>query len=248
MRLRRTLKRRFGIAASPLAVRRHVAWYWRLPLIVLLLAGGVALSWWFYEAGARFAGFERGNTVEELRQLRERVAQLEQENGALRSVSAQNERKMQIEMVTQNDLAKTVKTLQDENAQMREDLAFFRKQMSSDKSAGSLSIYSFKVENSVLPGEYRYRLMLVQGGQRERDFQGRVQLLVNVTQDGKRLVVTLPPSKEVEAKAFNLSFKFYQRLEGTFRIGPDALVKNVQVRVFESGSVQPKLMQTVNLS
>lgn len=248
MRLRRTLKRRFSIAASPLAVRRHVAWYWRLPLVVILLVGGIVLSWWFYEAGMRFAGFERGSTIEELQRLRERTTQLERENDRLHSIGAQSERKMQIEQATQNDLAKTVKTLQDENAQMKEDLAFFHKQMSSDKSAGNLSIYRFKVENSVLPGEYRYRLLLLQGGQRERDFQGRVQLLVNLTQEGKRLVMTLPSQKDVEAKAYSLNFKFYQRLEGTFRVGPDALLKNVQVRVFENGSAQPKLMQTVNLS
>lgn len=248
MRLRRVLKRRFSIAASPLAVRRHVAWYWRLPLVVVLLAGGVMLSWWFYDAGMRFAGFERGTTIEELQQLRERTAQLEQENVSLRSMGAQVERKMQIEQATQNDLAKTVKTLQDENAQLKEDLAFFRKQMSSDKSAGNLSIYRFKVENSILPGEYRYQLLLLQGGQRERDFQGKVELLVNLTQEGKKMVMTIPSAKEAEAKAYAVNFKFYQRLEGTFHIAPKALVKNVQIRVFENGSAQPKLMQTVNLS
>lgn len=248
MRLRWVLKRRFGIAASPLAVRRHVAWYWRLPLLVILLAAGVMLSWWFYDAGLRFAGFERGSTIEELTQLREKNAQLELDNSSLRSMDAQSERKMQIERATQNDLAKTVKTLQDENAQLKEDLAFFRKLMSSDKNDGNLSIYRFKVENSVLPGEYRYRVLLLQGGQREREFQGKVELLVNLVQDGKKLVLTVPSSKEADARAYSVNFKFYQRLEGTFRVAPKSLVKNVQIRVFENGSGQPKLIQTVNLT
>lgn len=248
MRLRWVLKRRFGIAASPLAVRRHVAWYWRLPLLVILLAAGVMLSWWFYDAGLRFAGFERGSTIEELTQLREKNAQLELENSSLRSMDAQSERKMQIERATQNDLAKTVKTLQDENAQLKEDLAFFRKLMSSDKNDGNLSIYRFKVENGVLPGEYRYHLLLLQGGQREREFQGKVELLINLVQDGKKLVMTVPSSKEADARAYSVNFKFYQRLEGTFRVAPRSLVKNVQIRVFENGSGQPKLIQTVNLT
>lgn len=246
MRLRRVLKRRFSIAASPLAVRRHVAWYWRLPLVVVLLAGGVMLSWWFYDAGLRFAGFERGSTIEELQQLREKSVQLEEENVGLRSMGAQVERKMQIEQATQNDLAKTVRTLQDENAQLKEDLTFFRKQMSSDKSDGDLSIYRFKVENT-MPGEYRYRLLLLQGGQREREFQGKVQFLVSFTQGGERLVMTLPSTKEAEAQAYNLNFKYYQRLEGAFHAEPNAQVKKVQIRVFENGAAQPKLMQTVNL-
>lgn len=248
MRLDRRLKHRFGIAAAPLAVRRHVAWYWRLPLlVVILLAGGIALSWLFYDAGARFVGSDRGATVDELQRLRERLGSLEQENASLRSDGAQSERKMQIEQATQNDLAKTVKTLQDENAQLKEDLTFFRKQMSSDKSDGDLSIYRFKVENT-MPGEYRYRLLLLQGGQREREFQGKVQFLVSFTQGGERLVMTLPSTKEAEARAYNLNFKYYQRLEGVFHTEPNAQVKKVQIRVFENGAAQPKLMQTVNLS
>lgn len=247
MKLRRVLKRRFSIAASPLAVRRHVAWYWRLPLATFLLAGGVMLSWGFYDAGMRFAGFERGSTIEELQQLQERLAQLEQENAGLRSMGAQVERKAQIEQATQNDLAKTVKTLQDENAQLKEDLTFFRKQMSSDKSDGDLSIYRFKVENT-MPGEYRYRLLLLQGGQREHEFQGKVQFLISFAQGGERLVMTLPLTEETEARAYDLNFKYYQRLEGVFNAGPKAQVKKVQIRVFENGVAQPKLMQTVNLS
>ncbi|HUW50233.1 MAG TPA: DUF6776 family protein [Sulfuricella sp.] len=247
MKLRCALKRYFGIAASPLTVRRHVAWYWRLPLFAILLAGMAILSWWFYDAGMRFAGFERGVTVEELQRLRAKVGVLERENASLRSDGAQSERKMQIEQITQKDLVKNVKTLQDENAQLKEDLVFFRKQMSPDKNAGELSIYRFKVENT-MPGEYRYRLLLLQGGQREREFQGRVELLVNFSQEGEKTVMTIPSSKGADARAYNLSFKYYQRLEGTFHMEPKAVVKNVQIRVFENGSAQPKLMQSVNLT
>ncbi|MDD5242152.1 MAG: hypothetical protein PHG47_10615 [Sulfuricella sp.] len=246
MRLRRTLKRNFGIAASPLTVRRHVAWYWRLPLLAMLLAGAAILSWWFYDAGMRFAGFERGVTVEELQRLREKVGALESENVSLRSDGAQSERRMQIEQITQKDLVKNVKTLQDENAQLKEDLVFFRKQMSPDKNADELSIYRFKVEN-IMPGEYRYRLLLLQGGEREREFQGKVELLVNLANGVEKTVMTIPSSKGADARAYNLSFKYYQRLEGTFHVEPKAVVKNVQIRVFENGAAQPKLMQTVNL-
>ncbi|MDD5329588.1 MAG: hypothetical protein PHX38_06255 [Sulfuricella sp.] len=247
MRLRRVLKRRFSIAAAPLAVRRHVAWYWRLPALALLLAGGAIVSWYCYDAGMRFAGFERGSTIEELQRLREKGAALEHEIVGLRSKGTQNVRAMQIEQATQNDLAKTVKTLQDENAKLKEDLAFFRQLMSSDKDAGDLSIYRFKVERGGAE-EYRYKLLILQGGQREREFQGRVQLLVNLAQNGKKQVMVLPSQRDAESGAFNVNFKFYRRLEGAFQVEPGSLVRNVQVQVFENGSTQPKLTQSVNLS
>lgn len=247
MRLVRRFKRRFGLAVSPIAVRRHLPWYWRLLMMGVLLVGGMALSWVVFNAGMSFAGFERGATVDELKRLRDRLDVLERENAGLHSVGVQSERSMQIEQVTQNDLAKTVKTLQDENALLKEDLTFFRKQMSSDKSDGDLTIYRFKVENT-MPGEYRYRILLLQGGQREREFKGKVQFLVSYSRGNEKLVLTLPAPNQSDAPAYNLNFKFYQRLEGVFHVEPNAQVKKVQIRVFENGAVQPKLMQTVNLS
>jgi len=248
MKLARRFKRRFSIASSPLAVRRHLAWYWRIPLILAMLAGGLALAWWTYNEGMSFAGFERGVTIDELRELRSRVAVLESENSGLRSLAAQSDRKLQIEQATQSDLSKSLKVIQEENAHLKEDVGFFRKLMSADKNDGNLSLYRVKVENSVLPGEYRYQLLLLQGGQREKEFQGKVQLLVNLQSDGKKAVMTLPAATGKDAQIFNLNFKFYQRVEGTFQIPPKTQVKNIQVRVFENGSLQPKLLQTVSVS
>ena len=248
MNFSRKFKQRFSIASSPLAVRRHLVWYWRVPLVLVMLAGALSLGWWTYNEGMRFAGFERGATFDELHDLRKRVLALENENIGLRSKVAQSDRKLQIEQATQSDLAKSVQSLQDENAHLIEDIAFFRKLMSADKSDSALSIYRVKVENSVLPGEYRYRLLLLQGGQREKEFQGKVQLLINLLQDGRKSVITLPVSGGKDAQTFNLNFKFYQRVEGMFQISPKAQVKNIQVRVFENSSPQPKLMQTVDIS
>jgi len=248
MSFSRKLRRRFSIASSPLAVRRHLLWYWRVPLVLAMLVGGLALAWWTYNEGMRFAGFERGVTSDQLHDLKDRVAALESENVGLRSVVAQSDRKLQIEQATQSDLAKSMQALQDENAHLKEDIAVFRKLMSADKNDSALSIYRVKVENSVLPGEYRYQLLLLQGGQREKEFQGKVQLLVNLQQDGRKSVLTLPATDGKDAQTFNLNFKFYQRVEGTFRLAPKAQVKNIQVRVFENSSPQPKLMQTVNIS
>lgn len=242
------LRRKFSIASSPLAVRRQLVWYWRIPLILVMMAGGLGLAWWTYDAGMRFAGFERGATTDELHELREKVLVLEHENSVMRSQIAQSDRKMQIEQATQSDLAHSVKGLEDENAHLKEDIAFFRKLMSSDKNDNGLSVYRLKVDNSVLPGEYRYQLLLLQGGQREREFQGKVQLLVNFQLDGKKMLLALPSVNGKDAQNYNLNFKFYQRLEGTFQVMPRAQVKNIQVRVFENGSQQPKLMQTVNIS
>ena len=111
-----------------------------------------------------------------------------------------------------------------------------------------MAVNRFMVQNDALPGEYRYRLLLTQTGQRTKDFQGRLQFVVNMQQDNKKAVMTLPLEEDKEARGFKLNFRFYQRIEGTFRVAPGTTVKSMQVRVYENDGREPKLTQTANLS
>src|SRR5262249_52107870 len=130
----------------------------------------------------------------------------------------------------------------------REDLAFFQSLMSADGKEGALTVNRFRVQPESLPGEYRYRLLLVQTGQRVKEFQGKLQFVLNLQQGDRKFVLTLPADGEQDARDYQVSFKFFQRVEGTFKIAPEAVVKSLQVRVFENGSVAPKLSQTVSIS
>jgi hypothetical protein len=60
--------------------------------------------------------------------------------------------------------------------------------------------------------------------------------------------LTLPQPGEQGAREFQLNFKLFQRVEGTFKLAPDAVVNTMQVRVFENGSKAPKLTQTLKIS
>jgi hypothetical protein len=67
-------------------------------------------------------------------------------------------------------------------------------------------------------------------------------------QANKKIVMSLPAEDDQEGKGFKLDFRFYQRVEGTFRVAAGTVVKSMQVRVFENGSKEPKLTQAVNAS
>jgi hypothetical protein len=72
--------------------------------------------------------------------------------------------------------------------------------------------------------------------------------MLNVIQDGKEAVIALPQPDARGAREFQLNFKLFQRVEGTFKVPPQAVVRSMQVRVFESGSNTPKLTQTLKVS
>ena len=49
------------------------------------------------------------------------------------------------------------------------------------------------------------------------------------------------------AMALKLNFKYYQRIDVIVRVPPGAISRTLQARVFQAGSAQPKVTQTVNL-
>lgn len=244
--LLKKIRRRFGITAPRMTITTHVAWYWRMLGLVAVLSCSFALAAWIYDAGRRFAGFNRSEAEQELSQLRERVGRMSEETGGLRASVNASESKLQIERTAQTHLARQVKALENENARLKEDLAFFENLIPSENRGNTLLINRFRAEPGALPGEFHYRLLLLQGGRRDKPFQGNLQLLVTLQQEGKNAIITFPA--EAEAQAYKINFKYFQRVEGTFRVAPGAHVKMVQVRVFESGSAQVRATQSFNLS
>jgi hypothetical protein len=201
-----------------------------------------------YDFGKKFAGFDQSEADREVQRLTAANAKLEQEVAQLGGQLAHVERQMQIDRATDVDLIKQVKALTAENADLKEDLAFFQTLMPSGGKEGGVAVNRFMVQNDALPGEYRYRLLVTQTGQRSKDFQGRLQFVVNLQQDAKKSVLTLPAEDEKDARGFKLNFRFYQRVEGTFRVAPGVVVKGVQVRIMEGDSKEPKLTQAASLS
>jgi hypothetical protein len=244
--LLRKFRQRFGISAPRMTVQTHVAWYWRMLGLVVALSCSFALAAWIYDAGRRFAGFDRSEAEQELSQLRESVGTLGKEITVLRASVDASESKLQIERTAQTQLGRQVKALEDENARLKEDLAFFENLIPSENRDNTLLINRFRVDAGTLPGEFRYRLLLLQGGRRDKPFQGNLQLLVTLQQAGKDAIITLP--EEGAAQAYKISFKYFQRVEGTFRVAPEARVRSVQVRIFEAGSAQARATQSFSLS
>ncbi len=249
-KLFRNIKSKFGINAPRLLVRTYIPWPLRMVVVGVLVAGGLLLGQWVFETGLRLAGFEKNRAQEQLTELRARVSRLDQENVTLKAEKIRTMQDIQIEQTTNKDLAKSLQGIQEEIVTLREDNAFFRNLLSPDQGPGPISIYHFKWEhNSLLSGEYRYRLLLLKTGKREQDFVGSVQFLVTGEQAGKKVVSVQPVSSETPEKpqAINVRFKYYQRLEGTIRLPAGLMPKSVQVRVFEAGNPQPKWTRNVTL-
>ena len=243
------LRQRFGIAAPKVSVRTHMPWYLRWLGLAVILAFSAALAAWVYDAGRRFAGFDRSEVEQELSSARSELAKVRDELERLRAVANAADSKVSIERTAQQKLAQQTRALEQDNARLREELAIFESMLSSDTaSAAPLSVLRFKVEPEVLPGEFGYRILLLASGPRRgREFQGRLELVVSLTEAGSSAMITVPGKGEAEPSTFRLAFKHFQRIDGIFRVNPKARVASVQVRVYETGSADPKVTRSVAL-
>ncbi len=232
----RRLRSRFGISAPKVAVRTHIPWYWRALATIAVLSISIALAGWVYDAGRKIAGFDRRETEQEINALRERIAELEQETAKLGALANAGESSVQIERTAQQQLVRQVKALEQENGRLKEDLAFFENLAAAEGKEAGFTINRLRIEPTGNPGQYRYRLLAAaQGGKKDREFRGSVQLVINLQHEGKSAMMTLPEPNDPAKNRFSINFKHFQRIDGTFQVPIAAHVTSVEARLIQDG-------------
>lgn len=242
----RRLRSHFGISAPKMAVRTHVPWPWRALGMIIVIAAALALSGWIYDAGMRFAGFDRSLTEQEIKQLREQVSTMTEETAHLRNAVSASDSKLQIEHTALQQIMEQVGTLETENVRLKEELAIFENLARSDDTVTGPTISRFRVELDAVPGQYRYRLLVAQrGAQDGREFKGKLQLAVTLKQAGGDTLLVIPGPNDAQAANYAVNFRSFHRLEGVFKLPAGAIPTSVEVRLVQNGSI--KTAQRINL-
>lgn len=244
LRLKR-LRQRFGINAPKLAVRTHYPWYMRAMAVIAMLAIILVLAAWIFEAGQRTATFQSTESARENQFLKDRVVELDTELTRLRDSQGAGESSLQIAQATQQQLTLQINALEEQNAALKQELAFFEGLMSSAQPGGresGVAIERLRVEPEAASGRYRYRILIVNNSavKQTKEFKGTLELLLKVRQGNKDVMISLPSKDEPHAGNFRLEIKYYQRLEGSFSLPLGATLKNVEARVFRDGQLRAR--------
>jgi hypothetical protein len=245
--LGRRLRQTFGISAPRMAVRTHLSWRWRVPalLALLLVIGG--MWWWGFDFGQFLGGLNRGAVAEKQAKLEEDLTATKEENARLRSKAAELESDLNVTRGAQATLSRQALDLQNENTQMKEELAFLRTLFSESGKPGTVSIQRLAAERE-REDVYHFSMLVVRGGKPDDDFTGQLALLASVAVGGHTATLTLPDDQPETATALNLRFKYYQRIDGTFRVPPGGQLKSLQARVLEPGQTAPRATRSLNLT
>ncbi|KPK40453.1 MAG: hypothetical protein AMJ69_02380 [Gammaproteobacteria bacterium SG8_47] len=188
---------------------------WRSRLIVTLAAVAIVVGGWsLYEYGRFQAGFDSAQAVRSRAELIDRQAQLEAQLTALREEKALLERASQIDRQAQSDVNESIRSLQDEVLELKEELAFYRGIVSPQDDSRGLRLQSFRIERAGSGRSYRYKVVLTQVLQNDTVARGSVLLTVSGTADGRERQLALVDLTADGVKELNYRFKYFQNLEG----------------------------------
>ncbi len=245
----RKIRSKIGIRSERVAIHSHVPWYVKFGGYGIAMGIAAAIAWVIVDNSYRITGFSREEAKAQIDTLSVENAKLKQSYEATKSALNERESKLKIEAASMAELTKNLTQLQDENASLKEDLGFLRNVMSSGSVPDGFAIQNFKVEADALPNEFRYRLLVTQGGQRKQDFKGKIQIIAKVQQTGlaAQTVLSFPSDTEIRASSGTIEFRFYQKIDGRFRIPEGGQLKSVQVRVLGLPGLDVRAQRNITL-
>ncbi|MGA8031630.1 MAG: DUF6776 family protein [Casimicrobiaceae bacterium] len=243
----RRARAQFGIRAPRMAVRTRLPW-WGRTLIVAALVGLVGGMWWWgFDFGRIFGGLRHNELEQRLATLGAETAQLRTAAADLRARNAQLESDLAISRGSVQALERQVGTLTSENGQLKEEAGFLRELVADPSTRPGLSLPRLFVERQS-DDLWHYRLLVVRGGGPKDDFTGHVVLQATIDSPGQaaRLTrtLTLPDDQPDTAPTLKLAFKYYQRVEGTFRVPTGSRVATLVARAYEGTGATPLASRT----
>ncbi len=246
----RRVRQRFSISAPRLAVRTHLGWPWRIAIAAALLAIVSGMWWWGFDFGQIFSGFNRKEIEARLATLESDLAASTREARALRERSARLESDLAMATGAQTALEKQTREMTQENAQLKEEVAFLQQLFADAHKTPGLGIQRLSVERD---GEevFRYHVLVVRGGNPKDDFDGYLTLQAQLVPapgapaDARPQTITLPDDLPQPHDPITLRFKYYQRVEGIVRVPPGLTLRTLTARAYENGATAPRATRSL---
>lgn len=213
-----------------LVVKSHHPWRTRI-LLGLLLAGLIFIGWSLFEYGRFSAGYDSVEVTHEHRVLLGHVDELEEQIEKLREEKAVLERAAQIERKAYDELDTTLKVLQAEILELKEELAFYRGIVSPRDASHGLHLQRFKIEPNGKQQGYRYKLILTQVLKNDRTARGVIRMQIEGVQNGGPKVLGLAEVSEKSIKELEYRFKYFQNMEGDIQLPGGFTPKRVTISV-----------------
>ena len=230
-----------------LIVKAHRPWkskfIWGLVLLVLLISG-----WTLFDYGRYLAGYDSRDSGNEIEGLLQIQAHLEKRIELLREDKAVLQRAAQIERKAYNELDTTLKVLQAEILEHKEELAFYRGIVSPKDSSFGLYLQNFFLSQNGDTRSYRYKVVLTQVLKNSRLISGKVKLQFDGLLNGETKILELKAVTAKKVRDLNYRFKYFQNIEGMVEFPDGFKLLRVNVQILPRGRQGDMIEKTIEWS
>lgn len=227
-----------------LVVKTHRPWkskfIWGVILLVLIISG-----WTFFDAGRHSAGYDSREADNEIQGLMQTQSHLEKRIETLREDKAVLERAAQIERKAYNELDTTLKVLQAEILEHKEELAFYRGIVSPKDSSSGLYLQNFFLTQNGDTRDYRYKVVLTQVLKNSRLISGKVKLQFDGLLNGESKILELKEVTVKKTKDLKYRFKYFQNVEGVVGFPEGFSLLRVNVQILPRGRQRDMIEKTI---
>ncbi len=220
--------------SSRLIIKSHSLRQRRLRLVLALLALGLA-GWGVFLAGQLSAGLDNDSLRAERDQLRTRLAEAEASNRQLSGRIAVLERTGQIDRQAYGEVERSLKQVQDEIFELKEEVAFYRGIVSPAETASGLSVTRFNLFDMGEAGVYRFKLVLTQLRTNNRLVKGHARIAIDGVLHGKQTRLGLKEVSGGTLDRLKLRFRYFQNIEGDIVLPEGFLPSRVIIEVAPVG-------------
>lgn len=206
-------------------------WFMVVAYAISLCVAG----WGLYYLGSRSAGYDFSELSDRFTAAVEYTQKLEEEKAKLSEQVAVLERDRQVEQHAVSDVDSSLKDMQQEIIELKEEVAFYRGIVAPRESAGGLNVQSFKVEKTGEERAYRFKLVLTQVARTDVMVKGFVRLEIEGVRDGKPAKLSLSEVTGGAHSNLEMKFKFFQTLEGNMVFPVGFAPTGIQVDIVPAG-------------
>ena len=164
------------------------------------------------------------------------LAALETQTQSLREESERAQELAKLDNEARAKMNLMISNLEAENAHLKEDLAFFEGFIPGSLQ-GAVSLKRLQVSNDTVPGQYRYKALIIQGSQRP-EVQLDIQILIKVLNNNKAGVIVLPSAGNISDPQYKIKLTRFSRVSGIFTVNQNTKVLGVEMRLLESGVIR----------
>jgi hypothetical protein len=213
-------------------VRQHSPLLLRISAVAAVVAL-LVIGWGVYQWGRHSVGVDYAEAVAQRKVLRDQLAKTRSDLDELRDRSARLETARRIDEQATKGVRKSLKDLQQENLDLREELQFYRAIVSPSLVKSGIRIENFKLDQGSEARHYHYKLTLIHMQEvkhRRQLGRGTVHIAVEGTQGGAPKRLSLADIGLPKNSGIRYSFKYFKHFEGDMILPKGFVPRTVVIR------------------